>query len=100
MPLTPSMIRMVRKDRRGAKQLLGQHRADQQVRPGRWSKGQKQLGIFPLRSAMAVSGTDQESRLALSSIAPLSELFGEPYRRKRLSALIQRDRHRAGCGIR
>ena len=44
MRLSFAMIGMVRKDRRRAEQLLGEHRADEQVRPGRRAEGQQQVG--------------------------------------------------------
>ena len=44
MPLTFAMIGMVRKDRCRAEQLLGEHRADEQVRPGGGAERQEQIG--------------------------------------------------------
>ena len=44
IPSTFAMIGMVRKDRCRPKQLLGQHRPDQQMRPGRGPERQQQVG--------------------------------------------------------
>src|SRR5206468_7570342 len=81
MVLTFAMIGMVRKDRCGAEELLRQHGADQQVRPGRCAKGDQDVGTPPLLFAMAVSGADQKARLALACVAPGFEHFRQIVRR-------------------
>ena len=91
------MIGMVRKDRRRAEQLLGEHRPRQQVRPGSAAEGEQQVGLRPPIVAMAVGGPDQEPRLAFSTVAPAFELRREFGRRQRL-ARVRRARSTRCCG--
>src|SRR3569623_292724 len=64
IPSSFPMIGVVRKDRGGAEQLLGEHGAGEQVWPGRLAEGEQQVGAPALGIAEAVGGADQESRLA------------------------------------
>ena len=92
MPLTFAMIRVVRKDRCRPEQLLGEHRTHQQVRPGRRTEGQQQVGGAALLLLMTVRRADHEASLALSAVAPLIELFREIRRAERLPALVEDNR--------
>ena len=91
MRLPFTMIGVVRKDRGGAKQLFGEHRADQQVRPCRRAERQQQVGICANVLAVTVGGADQEARLALAIVAPGFEFLGERHRRQRF-ARVRRGR--------
>ncbi len=68
------MIGVVRKDGCRPEQLLGQHCADQKVRPGRRSEADQQIGLGSNLILMPVRGADQKARLALTAIAPGFEL--------------------------
>jgi hypothetical protein len=67
------MIWVVRKDRCRPKQLLGEHRPNQEVRPSGRSEGQQQVGICAIRVCVTVGATNQEPRLALAAVAPTFE---------------------------
>src|SRR5205814_6285989 len=90
-PLPFAVIGMVGKDRGGAKQLLGEHRANEQVWPGRQPEREQKIRAAALFLAMAVSATDQEACLALAGVAPYLELPGELGRSQRLPAFIEDD---------
>ena len=91
MALSFTVIRVVGKDRGGPEQLLGEHRPDQQMRPGRRTKRQQQVGRAPLLVVMAVSCADQEARFTLSIIAPGFQLPRKLGRCQRLASLIEDD---------
>ena len=46
-----TMIGVVRKDARRAEELLGEHRAGEQMRPGRAAEGEQEVGRAPVRVA-------------------------------------------------
>ena len=85
------MIGMSCKNARRAVELFGQHRARQQVRPGRAAEGEQQVRLPALGLAMPVGGTDQETRLANPAIAPLAENFGKLFGGKIGPFLVERD---------
>ena len=85
------MIGMVGKDRRCPEQLLGEHCADEQVRPGRGPERQQQVRLGSLRLLVAIGGADREARLALAAVAPFLEPACKLRRRERLSALVEED---------
>ena len=68
-----TMIGVVRKDRGGAPQLLGEHRSGEKVRPGRPAEGEQQVGRRPGIVLEAVGPADQEARLAAALVAPALE---------------------------
>ena len=93
MALTFAMIRMVRKDGCRAEQLLGEHRADEQVRPGGGPERQEQIGRATLLFLMPVCGTDQEPRLSLPGVTPGLQRPGKLGRRQRPAPLVESDGH-------
>ena len=91
--LTFAMIGMVRKDRRRPEQLLGEHRADQQVRPGRRTERQQQVGA--LRVAPRHGRRPRRSGTAPRACrrrASASSCFASCDRRQRLAALVEHHR--------
>ena len=85
------MIGVVRKDARRAEQLLGEHGAGEQVRPGRLAEGDEEVGPAPFLVAEAVGAADQETRLAPAAVAPGLELAGESEGAQWLSFFIEQD---------
>src|SRR4051812_49586499 len=85
------MIGVVRKDRSGAPQLLGEHRPGEEVRPGGAAEGEEEVGRGALRFAEAVGAADQEARLAPAFVAPALEAAGEIEAGERLAFLVEED---------
>jgi hypothetical protein len=52
------MIGVVRKDRRRAEQLLREHPANEQMRPGRRAEGEQKVGFPPLFLVVTIGPTD------------------------------------------
>ena len=86
-----AMIGMVGKDARRAEQLLGEHRAREQMRPGRLAEGEQQVGAGALGLAEAVGAADQEARLAHAVVAPALQPAGEVQRAELLAFLVEQD---------
>ena len=85
------MIGMACKDARGAIELLHQHRAGEQMRPGRRSEGQKEVGFVSLGLAVPVSRPEHEARFAHAIVAPAFERGSELFRRHRFAAFVEQD---------
>ena len=57
--------------------FVGEHRADQQMRPRRRPERQQKIGVAAPILAMPVGAADQESGFALASVAPFFEHSGQ-----------------------
>src|SRR5690606_2617428 len=88
-PLPCPMIRMAGENAGRAEQLLEQHRAGQQMRPGRGSESEQPIGGFALARIVAIGGADQKAGFANSVVAPVAQQLGKGFRRKLRPALIQ-----------
>lgn len=82
------MVRVPSEDLLRAVELLTQHRADQEVRPGQGSKRQKVVGARPDRIAMAVGAADEEGDGRCCTL-PFGDQLGEIRARDVLAALIE-----------
>lgn len=82
------MIGVASKKAGSAIQLLGEHRASEQMRPGRATEGQQEIGAGSRCIIMTVRGTDQEPRFAHPAVAPRGEPFRKMFRRQIAAPLI------------
>src|SRR3546814_11975473 len=69
------------KDAGRTPQLLGEHRAREQMRPGRAAEREQQVGPRPLGIVETVGGADQEARLAHAVVQPAAKRRGDTARR-------------------
>src|SRR4051794_34742516 len=88
IPSSFPMIGVVRKDGGGAPQLFGEHRAGEEVRPGRLAEGQEEVGRGALGLLEAVGAADHEPGLAPAIVAPVLEPAGEFEGAERLALLV------------
>lgn len=94
------MIGMVGEDASRPKQLLGQHRPDEHVRPGRRPEREEEVGAIAQRLVMAIGCADQKAHLAPAGVAPALQFLGKIRRRQGLTPLIKHDRDGVGRRIR
>jgi hypothetical protein len=71
------MVGVPREDRRGAIELLGEHHADQPMRPGGPAEGEAQLGAGEKLVRQTIRAADQEGGAAPPPVAPDAQPLGQ-----------------------
>ena len=100
--LSVAVVGVAGDDRGGPEQLFGQHRPDQQVRPGRLAERQQKIGALEGRRIVAVGRADQEARFALARCraSPASSFANSVEDRSRpFSSSTTRAKSRSSAGI-
>lgn len=77
-------------------QLLGEHDAGEEMRPGHHAEAEQQIGLRARGIAMAVGRADQEARLAHALVAPAAEQASELFGGQQAPAFIEQNLAR-GC---
>lgn len=75
--LSRPVIGVPGQNRRGAEQLFHQHRAGEQMRPGRLAECEQQIGLSPRGIAMAIVRAEHEARFAHAFVTPAAQQMGE-----------------------
>src|SRR3954469_1608510 len=81
------MIRVARQKLMGPVDLLGEHGASQQVRPGHGPERQREGCFLQHRLAVAVGATDQEGNIG-ALVAPAPQVPGEAFAVHNLAAAV------------
>src|SRR5688572_11474349 len=85
------VVRVARQYRGRPIELLGQHDADQLVRPGEGGEAQRQVGFAHEGGIETVSAADDEADGRAAVVAPAGQLPSEGGRRHGLAVLVERD---------
>jgi len=86
-----AMIGVTGNDGRSAVELLRQHGASKQMRPGRLAEGEQQVGLAALVFGMPVGGAQYEAAFAHTVVPPASENVRQILGREIFPALIEQD---------
>src|SRR5579885_103882 len=81
---------MAGQDPLGAIELLGEHAADQEMRPGEAAEGETEIGALQDRGRKAVGAPDEEGEVAGAAVAPGAEALGQGLAGEELARRIER----------
>lgn len=98
MLLSFAMIGVVGKDRARPPELLGEHRARHEMRPGRLAEGDRQVRARPLRVGETVRRADQEADFANALVLPVADPAGQIDGAQLPARLVERHDFRTGRG--
>src|SRR5262249_13109783 len=73
--------------------LLGEHDADELVRPGHGAEGEAEVGACEHGLAEPVRTADRHDDVAFAAIAPAAQAFGEAGAAERRAALVEGYQH-------
>src|SRR5262249_41405921 len=83
------MIWVARQDGHRTIKLLGEHDADELVRPGHGAEGEAEVGTRKHRLAEPIGTAYCHDDLAFAAIAPAAQAFGEAGAAERRAALVE-----------
>ena len=94
-PPLPSLpvIGMPGEDGHGAIELLGEHDADELMRPGDRAECQAQIGAREDGLAEAIWSADRYEDVGLAAIAPVAQTLSEGGTTERRTMLVERQKH-------
>ena len=93
LPLLP-VIGMPGEDGPGAIELLGEHDADELMRPGDRAECQAQIGAREDGLTKAIRSADRYEDIGFAAIAPVAQALSEGGTAKRRTVLVERQEHR------
>src|SRR5262245_39446019 len=87
-----SVVRVSCQDLLSAVELLEQHAADKQMRPGHRAEGQNRVGAVENRGVQTIGASDSEGQLGDPLVAPGGDAVSEHPTRPRRAASVECDK--------